>query len=197
MGLRSTGTRFGGILAVCGAAILMAGSAVVIAQPAGEPKPAPTQPEGAPPQGQPGQRRGPGGPGGPGGGAREFTNVESAMKGLRQGMRMLRDTAGDPARKEEALQAVALMEKACLAAKTFKPEEMKPGTSIDDYRKSQIELMGMLLQLETAVIDGKSDQAKEIAQKLGKFRDEAHEKFGVKEEDRRGPGGPPPQPNTR
>ncbi len=188
MALRSKGGRVRDLLAVGGAVLLLTGSAVVMAQPASDPaKPVPPAP-GQP--GQPGERppRGPGGggregrEGGPGAG-REFNSVESAMKGMRAGMRMLKDTVGKPEKKEEALAAVTLLEKACLAAKTFKPEKLKAGANIDDYRRAQIQLMGMLLELETDIIDGKSEQAKEVAAKLLKFRDDSHAKFGEGDDD--------------
>lgn len=190
---RTQPSRVRGLVAVGTAFVLLAGSAMVIAQPASQPAgqpagEAPAQPEQRQPrpQGQPGERpqRGPGGreggPGGPGGGgaARDFNSVESGMKGLRQGMRQIRELVADPAKKEEALQMIGLMQRAAVAAKNSKPEHMKEGASPDDYRREMIKLVTMLLELETNVLDGKTEEANALIGKLGEFRDSSHEKFG-------------------
>ncbi|HLO42251.1 MAG TPA: cytochrome b562 [Phycisphaerales bacterium] len=167
---RTQPSRVRGLAAVGTALLVLTGSAVVIAQPAEQ---APAQPA----QRQPGERP-QRGPGGPGGAARDFNSVEAGMKGLRQGMRQIRDLVADPAKKEEALQMIGLMQRAAVAAKGNKPEHMKEGVSIDDFRREMIKLVTQLLELETAVLDGKTEEAAALVTKLGEFRDASHEKFG-------------------
>jgi soluble cytochrome b562 len=177
---RTQPSRVRGLAVVGTAFVLLAGSAMVIAQPAGQPAgEAPAQPEQRQPrpQGQPGERP-QRGPGGGGGAARDFNSVESGMKGLRQGMRQIRELVADPAKKEEALQLVGTMQRAAIAAKNSKPEHMKEGASPDDYRREMIKLVTMLLELETNVLDGKTEEANALIAKLGEFRDSSHEKFG-------------------
>ena len=50
------------------------------------------------------------------------------------------------------------------------------------YRKQLITMMGLLLRLETAVLDGKNEEAVAILGQIGKLRDESHDMLGVKEE---------------
>ncbi len=178
------------LAAICGSALVIGASAIVIAQPASDPAaPKPGQPAPA----QPGEERRERGPGREGQAERrpDFPNVEAAMKSMRGGMRALRDIVDKPEKKDEALAAVGVMERACVAAKGMKPQELKPGASLDDYRRGQIKLMGMFLELETQIIDGKGDQAKATLQAIAKYRDDSHEKFGGEEKREGRPPGRP------
>ncbi|MCK6478287.1 MAG: hypothetical protein L6Q35_15810, partial [Phycisphaerales bacterium] len=167
---------------------LLAGATVVSGQPQDQPPPQGQPREGQPVDGQPGQRppRGPRPDGAPG---REMLTVDAGMKAMRQGLRVLRDAAGDPSKKDASLQAVGLMQRGCLAAKASVPKHLKEGVSVEDYRREQIKLMGMLLELELSLLDGKHDQAAAMVEKLAKFRDDAHEKFGEGEDEDAAPAG--------
>lgn len=189
MAVRSSSGRGRFLSLVAGAALVVAGATVVSGQPQDQP-PAQGQPrEGQPVEGQPGQRppRGPRPDGAPG---REMMSVDAGMKAMRQGLRVLRDAAGDPSKKDASLQAVVLMQRGCLAAKASAPKHLKQGVSVDEYRREQIKLMGMLLELESNLLDGKHDQAAAMVDKLAKYRDESHEKFGEGEDDHQDPTPP-------
>lgn len=177
------------LLRVCAAAsgfaVILGSTALVLAQPANDqPKPAPTQPQPQPQPVEPAQRqRTPGGGGGDRGGRPGYPNVEAAMRSMRSGMRTLRETVDKPDRKEDALTAVGQIQAGTIAAKGMKPEHFKQGASLDDYRREQIKLLGMLLELETQIMDGKGAEAKATYEKIAKHRDDSHKKFGGEEEE--------------
>lgn len=187
------------LVGLAGAAMLLAGNAP--AQPATDPTKTPT----AAPQPvdggtrQPG--RGPGGPGGPGarGGA---DNLEGAMKQLNGALKSLKENIDKADQKEQNLMLVATMERACLTAKSAKNPTLKgdpkdAAKTLVEYQRAQIKLMGMLLELETQVLDGKNDAAKASIAKLFEYKESSHETFEPKKErGGRGERGPAPRPEA-
>lgn len=177
------------------AAAVLAGGAWIQsgwAQPATSRPAQPVQP--AQP-GQPGRPPGPpGGPGGPGGPGR-MMNLEGAMRMMNRGFRELNANIADASKRDENLSAVWMMQQGCAAAKRGKPEHMDgdPAAGLETFRREQIKLMGMLIDLEAAIMDNKTDDAKAVLAKIKAFQKESHDKYKVKEReegDRGGPGGP-------
>ncbi len=86
-----------------------------------------------------------------------------------------------------------MIQRGCLGAKASKPENVKgdPAQTLDAFRRGQIKLMGMLLELETALLDGKTEEAKALLAKAAEHRDASHEFLGVEEEEK-GDDAPPP-----
>lgn len=120
---------------------------------------------GQPDQPAPDRPRQPGGrPGGPG----ERPNVEQSMRMMNRGVNQLKASLADPAKKEESLAAVWMIQRGCLGAKAGKPEHVQgdAAQTLDAFRRGQIKLMGMLLDLETAVMDGKNDAARALLAKV-------------------------------
>lgn len=168
---------FARVGAVLGLSVLSASGVLMIAaqpgaggerqgQPAG-------QPAGQPGGGQPG---GPGGRGGRGGG--EFTNVEQAMKSMGGAMRQLKDSIGDASKKDANLTAIARIQTAAVYAKNNKPVHLKGGdASVEGYRKTMIEFMRSLLDLESQVLEGKTKEAEATYAKIGEMKDLGHDKF--------------------
>lgn len=181
------------------AAVMMM-AAPTLAQPAGD-KPAnqPTR-DGQP---QPGQPGGPGGgrggqPGGPGGGRGEGRggggSVKGSMGALRDGLKALKENIGAADKKDQNLAAITQMQRAAVNAKNAKPNNLKgddQAKAQDGFRRAQIQLLSMLIELETQVMDGKTDAAKATVKKIEDFEDKAHDQFvkekeGEKEEGGRG-----------
>ena len=52
---------------------------------------------------------------------------------------------------------------------------------LESFRRDCVKLMGVLLELETAVLDGKTDVAQATLKKVTNMRDEAHTRYGVEE----------------
>ncbi len=129
--------------------------------------------------GQPPARQ-PGGPGGPGG--RGEMNLEGAMKGMGRALKGLEGGIGSASAKDDNLKMIGEMQRFAVAAKGMQPPMKKvkaeeQAAFVEKFRKAQIELVRMLLDLETQVIDGKNDDAKATLAKVIKHRDASHDIF--------------------
>ncbi|MBL8763672.1 MAG: hypothetical protein JNM07_05335 [Phycisphaerae bacterium] len=162
-------------------------SASVAAQPAVKEPPRAERP--APPPGGPRDGR-------PGREGAEARGMEGAMNGLKRGLRDLKAALNDSNGTEAALTAVNQMQRACIAAKSARPEKLKGDDrvkALTAYRRSQMELMRLLMQAETEIMDGKTDAAKATVAKIEAHRDAAHDTFSVEEEHDHAPAaGTPP-----
>lgn len=142
------------------------------------------QPEAAPGK-QPERPRPEGrGPGGPGGG--EIRSLESAMKILNGSLKRLGKQLDQSDKKDENLTLIASAQRAAIAAKSMKPENMPAGSGPDAtraYHAAQITLTRMLLDLEEQVLNDKAGDAKKTLTELGEFKDQSHKKFAPGEED--------------
>ncbi|MBI1191357.1 MAG: hypothetical protein GC200_11840 [Tepidisphaera sp.] len=158
------------------------------AQPAGE---APSkQPEGA----QPRRPRAQFGEGREGRGP----SVEGAMKAMGRSLKALKGQIADANKKEENLSLVAAMEMACVNAKGGKPGGPAMKAAKTDAEKQEltakfrahlIHLGHALLDLESQVMEGKTDEAKASIEKIEKIRDEGHHLMGLDKEDEKGEKG--------
>lgn len=126
-----------------------------------------------------GGRPQPGGPGGRG------ASIDGAMRTLNRAIRDITPNIADASKKEENLTSVWQMQLACVNSKRAKPEGIKGDAkpTVEDFRRDQMKLMAMLVELETAVMDGKTAEASKTLEKVVSFRDEAHRKYGVDDGD--------------
>ncbi len=180
-------SRFGAVL---GFAALSSGALFMMAaQPADTPAPREGQPAG-----QPGERAPGRGPRGGGGG--EFTSVEQAMKAINGGHRELTKSVSDTTKKTANLALVAQMQRGALYSKNNVPGHLKGGEkSLEDYRRAQITLMRMLLDLETQVLDGKTADAAKSLVALHDYEEAQHAKFlDEGKSDKPAPASAPAQP---
>lgn len=123
-----------------------------------------------------GGQRGPGGRGGNAAG--EFANVEQAMKAMNGAMRQLKDAVGDASKKDANLTAIGRAQVAAVYCKNNKPVHLKGGdASVEAYRKTMIDFMRSLLDLESQVLDGKTEEAKATFAKIGEMKDAGHDKY--------------------
>ncbi|MEK6703903.1 MAG: cytochrome b562 [Planctomycetota bacterium] len=180
------------LVGLAGAAMLLAGNAP--AQPASDPTKTPT----AAPQPLDGGTRQPGrGPGGPGGD--RAGSLEGAMKQLGGALKALKEIVDKSDQKDQSLIHVGTMQRACLTAKsitspTLKGDPKDAAKTLVEFRRAQIKLMGMLLELETQILDGKLDAARESVKKLGEYKESSHDTFEPKKE--RGARGTSPRPEA-
>lgn len=153
------------------------------AQPAGQPT---RQPDGQPPQ----RGDAPPGPRGPREGGQ---SIEGAMKSMNRAFRTIRQSIAKPDAKDQVLAAINQMQAGAVAAKGQVPAVLgTPGdvaASTLEYRRALIDLVKALIQLETDVLDGKSDAAAAGVEKIQAMREEMHKKMGVSDDDE---GTPPP-----
>lgn len=110
----------------------------------------------------------------------EPRNVEAAMKGINRGLKALKPMLESPGAPEDALTRIWAIQKDALAAKSMEPVHLKGGKSPENlaaYRKGQIELIRMLLKLESEVLEAKHDDALATFAAIVAFKETAHEKF--------------------
>lgn len=170
----------------------------------GKPVGQPASQPGTPPAGQ--QPGGPGpGPGqrgprdrGPREGGREGApgdqvlppSIRQAMKLMGRSAKALQGTAGDPARKDEALKQIGDFQRGCLAAKNasvdqFMDKVKDPAAkkkAAEVYRPQLILMMQKSLALETAVIEGKTEEAKKLLSEMTTLKDDSHKMIGAEED---------------
>jgi soluble cytochrome b562 len=102
--------------------------------------------------------------------------VEKTMEAVDDTMDRLSKQIGTPG----ALETIWELERLALHAKSMVPEHLKggPGSeNVTGYRKAQVELMRLLLNAETAILDNKPDDARKSLDDIDNLRKEAHRKF--------------------
>ena len=164
------------------ALVVVAGTALAVAGAVGGAQPPQTSPEPGRVQPEPGR---PSQPGGPRPQQGEPRNVEGAMKLINRSLRTLNRQIDDTAKKAENLKLVGDAERGAVLAKGMEPEKApKDGREeyLKKFRLKQIELIGMLLELETDIVNDKTAEAKAVMAKLATFRDSTHKSFDVEED---------------
>lgn len=170
-------------------------AAAVFAQPPAERPPTSPDPSRVQPEpGRPGQQGGPRAPQG------DPRNVEGAMKMINRSLRTLNRQIDDTSKKADNLKLIGDAQRGAILAKGMEPEKSpKEGHEefLKKFRLGQIQLVTMLLELETDVLNDKTSEAKAVLAKLATFRDKEHKEFDVKDkgdgkgwEGARGPGEP-------
>jgi hypothetical protein len=154
-------------------------------------------PGGAPAKDPPAQREGggqrpPRGEGGQGGARRGGgPNLEAAMKAMNGSLKALKANVADASKKDENLKQVAIFQYGCAASKAA-PLPGDVGKELDADAKAKLEtkfrtdlraVMGVSMQLEEAIIAGKTDEATKLVTKLAEMRDAGHKAMGLKDED--------------
>ena len=175
-----------------------AGLAVAL-QPPATPTPAPAAiaPKAAdakPPAGGPGGTGGNSGEGRPQrgpGAVQNAPNLEASMKLMGRSLKALRASVGDASKKEENLRLIGDMQRGAANAKGLPlPEKVLSAAKTDAEKtavvlKARTELIGLMrkqLDLEQAILDGKTEVATKLVAELAKAREDGHEAIGVTED---------------
>lgn len=107
--------------------------------------------------------------------------LEEAMESMNGALKSLLKGV-DASTKDKALENVARMQGAIVAAKVEKPKDLS-AEELVGYRKLLVELLGATCKLEVALLDGKFDEANKIAKdELTRFKKEGHDKYQKEEE---------------
>jgi len=150
----------------------------------------------AQPEAQPGTRqpeRRPGGegrrPGAEGRG--EGMNVEGAMKTMNRSLKQLNGQIADAAKKDDNLKLIGDMERAIVAAKNqpvpadvlakAKDDAAKAKVS-SEFRSHLIDALRKIIDVEEAVADGKTDDAKAKLALFAKTQEAGHNAVGLKDD---------------
>lgn len=137
-----------------------------------------------------GQARGQGGqPGGPGGAQRGgAVNLEGAMKQINGAYKALKASAMDAASKSADLDAVQRMQMGIIGAKagvaTLKMSDAARAKYGEDkagfeaaFRRKMLDSAKLSIELELAILDGKSAEAKAIVGKIHDAEESGHDVF--------------------
>jgi soluble cytochrome b562 len=115
----------------------------------------------------------------------KHTPLEDAMDAMNKALRTLKTQAADVSKQASNLELVSEMQKQMVLAKSLTPARAESLQAADkqkfliEYRKAMVGLIGELLKLEAAFLDGKTDDAQAIIKNLNKIKTDGHEKFQV------------------
>ena len=121
-------------------------------------------------------------------GGHEESPLEEEMLTLEDNLGKLRRAIRDESKAAECLEAVAAMQQAVMKCKLMTPPraadlpEDQRAAFVADYRKMLIGLLQDQLALETALLDGDFDTAKELFKKVRAMEETGHERFMGEEE---------------
>ena len=109
--------------------------------------------------------------------------LEDEMTAANTALKTLKAQITDASKNKESLKLIDEMQKHFVAAKGMEPARAKKVSEAErpkflaDYRKAMVNLMSEMLKLETAVVDGKNDEAGTILKNLNKIKSDGHDKF--------------------
>jgi hypothetical protein len=158
--------------------VLLAAATTAFAAPGGPPTGGGM---GGPGMGGPGMR----GPGarGRGRGGNVPANLGAAMRDMGQTLRKINNEYADAAQKEATLTDISTMERDIAIAKSTIPEKVNAMTgdaktkAVADFHNDMLKLLIKFTDLEQAVLDGKTDDAKSALADIQKIETEGHKEF--------------------
>jgi len=113
----------------------------------------------------------------------EHSELETAMEGLKKGMRALRRGVDKPDKSAEMIEIVQAMQQASLAAFPLCPEPLEEVDAAGlakwqtGFKKGQLALCGTLVNLELALAEGRLEDAKELYGRLNDIKGNGHDKY--------------------
>jgi hypothetical protein len=152
---------------------LLAAAALTASAVAAGPTPPPAPASPPPPVGRAGRGRGPQLP----------NSLESAMNEMDRAYKALKNEATDPAKLEQSLKDIAIMQRGAAISKTFLPpmvNRMSPDkkpAALESYRTMMVGLMKTLLNLEEAISSNKTDDIKKGLQQIEETMTKGHGEF--------------------
>ena len=111
------------------------------------------------------------------------TELAKQMEVIEDGMKKLRRTLKNAEGDAESLKTIGAMQAAAVASKELTPARLakvpedQKKTFLAGYRKDMAAMIVQFCEMETAVLDGKHDEAQAIHKKLKDVEEEGHEKY--------------------
>jgi soluble cytochrome b562 len=115
-------------------------------------------------------------------------DLEREMEILNKAYKTIKKQVGDPAQKASTLEAVGRMKKAAIASGEGVPEmareipEAGRAKFLEDYKAAIAELVGQIDKLETAVSEGRLDDAAKELDAINESKRTGHSEF-IKKDD--------------
>jgi hypothetical protein len=115
--------------------------------------------------------------------ADDDTPLAKSMKVVNKSIRTMKRQIDDPAKKDDNLALIATAKKSideCLKLDPAKTKDVPAGEKaayLDKYKAEMKEVGKTFDELETAVKDGKTDDAKKIFEKLSDEKEKGHKDF--------------------
>ena len=119
--------------------------------------------------------------------AEEDTPLIKEMKTMNKNLRTLKRQVEDASKKDENLALIVASRKSIetsLKLEPMKTKDVPAGDKpayLDKYKAQMTELAKSYADLETAVKDGKADEAKKIFEKLSEQKEKGHKDFAPEE----------------
>ena len=119
--------------------------------------------------------------------AEEDTPLLKEMKTINKNLRTLKRQVEDAAKKDENLALIAASRKSIEASLKLEPIKTKDVPAADKaaylekYKAQMNDLAKSYADLETAVKNGKADEAKKIFEKLSEQKEKGHKDFAPEE----------------
>lgn len=119
--------------------------------------------------------------------AEEDTPLAKEMKTVNKNLRTLKRQVEDASKKEENLGLIAASKKAIEASMKLEPITTKKvpagerAAFLEKYKAQMTELAKSYTDLETAVKDGKADEAKKLFERLSEQKEKGHKDFAPEE----------------
>lgn len=179
---------------VAAATILILATIAIAVAPQQAPGNAPPK-DGPPPvrpETRPGGERG-GGPSVPGGGAQgRGASISGSMKSINRAAKQLLEQITDSSKMDENLKLINDMQRSAVIAKGLPlpadvlehgKDDAAKAKMRETFRRDLMKALGLMLDIEGDLLDGKGDAAKVKLDELTKLREKSHDELGVKEDD--------------
>ena len=119
--------------------------------------------------------------------ADDDTPLAKEMKAMNKSLRALKKQVADPEKKDANLELIASIRKGLAAATKLEPMKTKDvpagekAAYLEKYKKEMADLSKTYDMLESAIKDGKPDDAKKALDKLSDQKEQGHKDFAPDE----------------
>jgi hypothetical protein len=114
---------------------------------------------------------------------KQKTELHERMEEMDKAFKQLKRTIRSEAQDKQSLELLSKIEQLAVTCKGMTPSKTKaePADKQDKFvlafRKQMTHLLGDFCAMETAILDGDHDKAKEIYEKLADDKEKGHDKF--------------------
>jgi pyrimidine operon attenuation protein/uracil phosphoribosyltransferase len=112
------------------------------------------------------------------------------MKLMNRSVQRLERQVADASKKDDNLRLINEAQRGCITAKGLvpkgpwseEPDAAKKAAALAPYRRDLIAVARKLLDLETAIMDDRAEDAASLIKEIKKLKEEGHKEMGVKDD---------------